>query len=313
MKKLILLLIGIFLFSLVSAGSCSQSGYQYCWEETNTYGDATSNAKIYWQFEDDNGIVVPNNNAISNLYIKAGWEGTDHTVAYGIYNAPSWENIEGRIFADSQNNFIMNQYNIPLLNVGNGGKTKIASQGETFTKCLALVAIDTKHTDYYSWVYAGYGWIGSGDCLNIKVIAPCTPNCDCSFNTPVGQTCSDGCEGLCPGSQVCTENWQCGDWSSCIGNQQTRTCTDLNSCGATSAKPMESQSCITPVCDEGETKNYVCPDNSEVKWCDCINNEWACAISPETSCKKDYTWLIILVIFIGVIGILVYFYKRRKR
>jgi hypothetical protein len=42
----------------------------------------------------------------------------------------------------------------------------------------------------------------------------------------------------------CTPNWQCSSWTQCnIAGVQTRTCTDANSCGSTTNKPVESQSC----------------------------------------------------------------------
>jgi len=49
---------------------------------------------------------------------------------------------------------------------------------------------------------------------------------------------------------TCTESWTCGDWSACANSQQTRTCTDANSCGTTTSKPSESQSCTV---NKGET------------------------------------------------------------
>ena len=42
----------------------------------------------------------------------------------------------------------------------------------------------------------------------------------------------------------CQESWSCTAWSACSGGTQTRTCTDANSCGTTTSKPIESQSCI---------------------------------------------------------------------
>jgi PGF-pre-PGF domain-containing protein len=48
---------------------------------------------------------------------------------------------------------------------------------------------------------------------------------------------------ITPIQPACTESWSCTDWSTCIDNQQTRTCTDANSCGTTADKPVESQSC----------------------------------------------------------------------
>jgi len=48
---------------------------------------------------------------------------------------------------------------------------------------------------------------------------------------------------------VCTENWSCGDWSSCVDRQQSRICSDVNSCGTEERKPIESRSCTVPVVD----------------------------------------------------------------
>lgn len=44
-------------------------------------------------------------------------------------------------------------------------------------------------------------------------------------------------------AQQCTEDWVCSDWSSCSEGQQTRVCTDQNSCGTENDKPDESQTC----------------------------------------------------------------------
>jgi uncharacterized protein YceK len=44
-------------------------------------------------------------------------------------------------------------------------------------------------------------------------------------------------------ASACTSNWQCTGWSECAPTStQTRTCTDLNNCGATD-KPVTSRSC----------------------------------------------------------------------
>ncbi|MDO8741507.1 MAG: CARDB domain-containing protein [Candidatus Woesearchaeota archaeon] len=44
---------------------------------------------------------------------------------------------------------------------------------------------------------------------------------------------------------ACTESWSCSEWSSCVNNQQTRTCTDANNCGTTANKPATTQSCTS--------------------------------------------------------------------
>jgi len=51
-------------------------------------------------------------------------------------------------------------------------------------------------------------------------------------------TITDGGEGC-----VCIENWACSEWSSCSDGVQTRTCSDLNSCGTETSKPIEIQIC----------------------------------------------------------------------
>jgi hypothetical protein len=56
-----------------------------------------------------------------------------------------------------------------------------------------------------------------------------------------GETCSS-CQADC-GTCPCAPNWICASWSSCIDSQQTRTCSDSNSCGTTAGKPATTQSC----------------------------------------------------------------------
>ena len=67
------------------------------------------------------------------------------------------------------------------------------------------------------------------------------------------QTACDGetgecasCDPDCTGHDVCEESWECGDWSGCSDGQQTRTCSDANSCGTTKSKPPETRSCEEP-------------------------------------------------------------------
>lgn len=62
--------------------------------------------------------------------------------------------------------------------------------------------------------------------------------------------------------EVCSENWQCSSWSDCVSGQQTRPCTDSNSCGTTQDKPSISKSCNVDICDE----DWDCTD-----WESCVN------------------------------------------
>lgn len=61
----------------------------------------------------------------------------------------------------------------------------------------------------------------------------------------------------CTGTQTgCIERWTCDEWSECsVTGKQTRTCRDTASCGTTSDKPAESQSC-TPRIEVGSFNPY---------------------------------------------------------
>lgn len=39
------------------------------------------------------------------------------------------------------------------------------------------------------------------------------------------------------------------------------------------------------VCEENETKNYICPDGTPIFWCVCKNEIWICVNSPESICE----------------------------
>jgi len=115
-------------------------------------------------------------------------------------------------------------------------------------------------------------WTKIGNCVN-GVNHPATETISCVYNIP---TCTDftysdwdvcsqsgtqsrsvlsAIPSTCQGGNpiltrtctpvTCTSNWNCGDWSVCSNNQQTRTCSDSNSCGTTTNKPAETKSCST--------------------------------------------------------------------
>jgi len=48
-----------------------------------------------------------------------------------------------------------------------------------------------------------------------------------------------------PQPASCAEDWSCGAWSECSNGQQTRLCTDNNSCGTNASRPAISQQCFT--------------------------------------------------------------------
>ena len=51
---------------------------------------------------------------------------------------------------------------------------------------------------------------------------------------------------------ICSPNWECGGWTACAEETQTRDCTDTNVCGSEEGKPGVSQSCVMPeTCSDG--------------------------------------------------------------
>lgn len=62
------------------------------------------------------------------------------------------------------------------------------------------------------------------------------------------------------GGITCTRKWECASWGSCLNNQQSRVCTDVNGCAPTKTvgyrtypvyllgpnMPVETQACISP-------------------------------------------------------------------
>jgi hypothetical protein len=80
MKKLVLtILMLILVSSIVMAGECTQSGYDYCYKETYSYGDAYASAKIYFTIEDNDGHSTksgfPAGYAVGDLHARVGYSG----------------------------------------------------------------------------------------------------------------------------------------------------------------------------------------------------------------------------------------------
>ncbi len=87
-----------------------------------------------------------------------------------------------------------------------------------------------------------------------------------------------------PASGSCTEDWQCVSWSSCayVGPNpgdgiQTRTCTDVNSCGTFDLQPPLQQAC-DPRCFE----NWVC-----TPWTMCFQGNQGRTCTDANSCGTE--------------------------
>jgi len=58
-----------------------------------------------------------------------------------------------------------------------------------------------------------------------------------------GGSSGGGSSGSSSSSYVCVEDWSCGEWSECVGNDMRRICDDLNKCGTQLIKPETYQEC----------------------------------------------------------------------
>jgi len=117
---------------------------------------------------------------------------------------------------------------------------------------------------------------------------------------------------ICAEENNCTPNWQCTNWSDCVGEIQIRSCIDPNSCENDSAKPVENQPCSQCIpnwqCTEWSPEK--CPKNNrQTKTCTDINN---CGITknkpPEIKLctfEEDYAWLVYVIIIILILLILI--------
>ena len=77
---------------------------------------------------------------------------------------------------------------------------------------------------------------------------------------------------------TCTEDWSCETWTECSSEQQTRECTDSNTCGTTNTKPEVTQACTsTPIATC--TEDWNCTE-----WTECINNEQTKECTDSNSC-----------------------------
>jgi hypothetical protein len=115
-------------------------------------------------------------------------------------------------------------------------------------------------------------------------------------------------------SSGCTPLWNCGDWSDCVSNQQTRTCTDTHNCGTTAGRPALTNSCTSLSGDC--TPSWDCDE-----WTDCIDEEQTRTCTDTNSCGtslgkpisrmscedsgKSNLWIIIAIVFLVLLVIII--------
>ena len=95
-----------------------------------------------------------------------------------------------------------------------------------------------------------------------------------------------------PAPGNCVSDWTCSIWSTCLSGSQTSTCTDANSCGTTSGKPTEQQSCSSgAVCSPAWacTAWSTCSNGAQTRTCTDANS---CGITTgrpvqQQNCSAD--------------------------
>lgn len=66
----------------------------------------------------------------------------------------------------------------------------------------------------------------------------------------------------------CTQNWNCSQWNTCTNGNQTRTCTDLNSCNNISGRPLLIQTCTLGCTPNWQCTEFsICSDGLQVRSC----------------------------------------------
>ena len=129
----------------------------------------------------------------------------------------------------------LGQTSTPVLSVScvANPSTVNKNQSTTFTSSVAISRGTGNYT--YSWSGACTGF--NANCSNsFSQIGTQIANLAVTFGSQVKTT-------NCSASVICSPNWQCGSWGTCTNSQQTRTCSDQNSCGTSNGQPLLTQSC----------------------------------------------------------------------
>jgi hypothetical protein len=333
---------------LVSAGDCSKSGYEYCYQKTNNdWPPSYSHAQVYFSLSDEGSDTSrwKQGYAVGSLFAKVGYEGDKLYFAEGLTD---WNKLNC-----NENGCSSSSGTIKKIN---SGTVILANQGQTYSSCPAFVAHDYDEDDgYWSWVYAGYGWVGS-NCLNIKIVE-CYDNDDCIGNqicdesgswsswnckVPECQPNEEKCESTT--YYTCTSDYTWGSQGEVIGKCGIE-CKTGNKCeGATYYecenykwlnKGVDREKCVVECVDDSECPgdevlNSQCVEKnliSQVKQYKCEDFVCVNTISDTTTeCVNDCkdgkcTWGNIdlkIIIGVGVVAIIlivgyVYYVKRKRR
>jgi len=272
MKKIFLFIMGIFLISLVSAGSCTESGYSYCQEDSYSYGDANAYAKVAWSFEDDNGIIEGVNwgdvsYPVGNLYIRSRY------ISDAYFSPLANENLLDRWSCSSSGCSISGSAtDLEFYPTSSQGESqKIASIDQSFNECVVVGSLGHDRASNGDWaaVLSYYGWFGSQSCPTFNVV-DCYDDSDCS------------------GDKICDKSGEWQTWSCKTDPCEFITCEDKCQNSVRSFNGYCSAGdCVyeTENCDFGCSGKFCADDLCAGVECDdkCENSVW----SHDGSCNPS--------------------------
>lgn len=124
---------------------------------------------------------------------------------------------------------------------GSDGRLTLQTNVSVYNESLY---VNASYTGYDANLTGPYN-ITAGEIKNIVLTISQTPVSPPPYTPPPppsggggGSTFTSG-----GGGASCTESWTCSAWGSCIGGEQTRTCTDSSACGTVWNRPVLEQSC----------------------------------------------------------------------
>jgi len=252
------------------------SGVSLVYSNNNTFVDIRANNNVV-------GIIYleSHNNTLHRSFL-------DHNSGYGVYIYNSYTNfIYNNIFNNTNNvdiyppdGSIPTFFNSTLISAANiieggynGGNFWATPAGIGFSQNCTSDVDNNYICDH------AYNLNGSYDYLPLI------------FNT-VNIT-----------SVTCTESWTCANWSICINRNQTRTCTDSNSCRTNTTRPALLQSCsVVTNTTSNVTANTTIPTPPPVSVA--VNSTGASGTQDRTAIILPWG-LISFYAIIGVVSIVI--------
>ena len=326
MKKLIFFFITIFIMSFVSGTSCSpSSGYDYCWEESRVQDDSRAYAQV--QVSNIKGLQK-GGYYVGDAWIQYKFKGDKF---YIYENANSWDNLWNIAGCDKNG---CRGTEVSFL----GFHRLTINPGDQYTDCPVFVAhdFDSASDGSWAWQTTGYGWIGSGNCFNIKSVE-CYDDSDCGSNQicdKSGSWQNWNCEvKVCNQAELKCEgktHYSCNnnEWVN-LGMQIGRCgveCLTGDKCEGTNYYVCENYEWINKgevvgKCDVQEKIDVYRLENNECNLIDILvsertSNDYDTLEECEENIEKNPNYLLyvsIAVIVIFIIGVIVLLTKKKAR